>query len=143
MGSKLNMSKYLYASAAVFVLYSILQYLMHAIFVMPTFPELVPGAPATQDLTLVRLYTYIGRAVFALLFVFVYTRGLEGKPGIGEGIRYGFWIALLIQVPAVFAGLVVLNQPAGALVGSGVSGMVQYILCGILSNMLYKKPAAA
>jgi hypothetical protein len=91
----------------------------------------------------VRLYTYIGRAVFALLFVFVYTRGLEGKPGIGEGIRYGFWIALLIQVPAVFAGLVVLNQPAGALVGSGVSGMVQYILCGILSNLLYKKPAAA
>ncbi len=143
MGSKLDMRKFLYASAAVFVLYSILQFLVHSIFTMPTFPELIPGAPASQDLTIVRLYTYLGRAVFALLFVYIYTRGLEGKPGVIEGIKYGFWIALLIQVPAVFAGLVVLNQPAGALVGSAVSGMVQYILCGILTNLIYKKPAVA
>jgi hypothetical protein len=63
--------------------------------------------------------------------------------GIFEGIRYGFWIAMLIQVPAVFAGLVVLNQPAGVLVGSAVSGTIQYILCGILTNMIYRKPKAA
>ncbi len=143
MGSKLDMRKWLYASVAVFVLYSILQYLVQRIFLMPTFPELYPSSPATQEINTLRLYTYLGRAVFSIMFVYIYSRGMEGKAGIGEGIRFGFWIALLIQVPALFGGLVVLNQPAGAIVGSAVAGIVQYILCGIVANMIYKKPAAA
>jgi len=143
MGSKLDLRKWLLASAAVFVLFSILQYLVQQIFLMPTFPEMFPAAPATKEPGLVQLYVYLGRAIFSLMFVYVFTRGFEGKAGVNEGIRYGFWIALMIQAPAVFAGLVVLNQPPGGLVGSGVAGMVQYILCGILANMIYKKPKAA
>jgi hypothetical protein len=143
MGSKLDLRKWLIASAAVFVLFSILQYIVQRIFLMPTFPEIFPAAPATQDPGIVTLYTYLGRAFFAVLFVYIFTRGFEGKAGMGEGIRYGFWIALLIQVPAFFGGLVVLNQPAGGLVGSLVAGIVQYILCGMLANLLYKKPATA
>jgi hypothetical protein len=143
MGSKLDIRNWLLASAAVFILYSILQFIVQAVFLMPTFPEVFPAAPAVQDIGLVQTYTYIGRAVFALIFVYIFTRGFEGKAGIFEGIRYGFWIAMLIQVPAVFAGLVVLNQPAGILVGSAVSGTIQYILCGILTNMIYRKPKAA
>ncbi len=143
MGSKIDLRKWLLASAAVFIVFSIFQWLVQRAFLMPTFPELFPAAPAVQDLSLVQLYTYLGRAIFALMFVYIFARGFEGKPGVGEGTRFGFWVALLIQAPAVLAGLVVLNQPAGGLVGSGVSGMVQYILCGILANLMYRKSRTA
>ena len=143
MGSKLDFRKWLVASFAVFVVYSILQYLVQHLLVMPTFPELFPGAPANQDANILRLYTYVGRAAFSLMFVFIYTRGLEGRAGITEGIRYGFWIGLLIQVPGFFGSMVVLNQPTGLLLGGAMGGIIQYILCGILTNYLYKKPATA
>ena len=143
MGSKLDVRNWLLASAAVFILYSLLQFIVQRVFFMPTFPEVYPASPGVQDLGLVQTYTYLGRAIFALVFVYIFTRGFEAKAGVFEGIRFGFWIALLIQVPAVFASLVVLNQPAGILVGSAVSGTIQYILCGILANMIYRKPKAA
>lgn len=143
MGSKIDLRKWLLASATMFVVFSVFQIIVQRVFLMPTFPELFPAAPAIQDLGLVQLYTYLGRAIFALMFVYIFARGFEGKTGVGEGIRFGFWVALLIQVPAVLAGLVVLNQPAGGLVGSGVSGMVQYILCGILVNLMYRKSKTA
>jgi hypothetical protein len=143
MGSKLDVRKWLIASLAVFVLYSILQYFVQALLLIPTFPELFPAAPASQEITLLRLYTYVGRAVFSLMFVYIYTRGLEGKTGITEGIRYGFWIGLLIQVPGFFGGMVVLNQPIGLLLGGAIGGIIQYILCGIVANLLYKKTATA
>jgi hypothetical protein len=143
MGAKLDVGKWLLASVAVFVVFSIMQYLVQQIFLIPTFPEIFPATPSTRDPGVVTLYTYLGRAVFALVFVYVFTLGFEGKSGITEGIRYGFWIGLLIQVPALFGMLIVLNQPAGGLVGSVVTGIVQYILCGILANLLYKKPAKA
>jgi hypothetical protein len=143
MGIKVDLRKWLIASAAVFILFSIMQYIVQGIFLMPTFPEIFPAAPATQSPGTIVLYTYLARALFAIMFVYIFAHGFEGKAGIVEGVRYGFWVALMIQGPAVLAALVVLNQPAGGLVGSGVAGMVQYILCGILANMLYKKPKAA
>ncbi len=143
MGSKLDVGKWLLASVAVFVVFSIMQYLVQQIFLIPTFPEIFPASPSTQEPGTVLLYTYIGRAIFSLMFVYIFTLGFEGKAGIAEGIRYGFWIGLLIQVPALFGMLIVLNQPAGGLVGSVVTAVVQYILCGILANLLYKKPVKA
>ena len=143
MGIKVDLAKWLIASAAVFILFSIMQYIVQGVFLMPTPPEVFPAAPSTQSPSTVLLYTYLGRALFALMFVYIFAHGFEGKAGILEGVRFGFWVALMIQGPAVLAGLVVLNQPPGGLVGSGVAGMVQYILCGILANLIYKKPKAA
>ena len=36
--------------------------------------------------------------VFSLLFVFFFTKGYEEK-GIGEDVKYGLWIGLLVSIP--------------------------------------------
>ena len=46
MGSKLDLRNWLLASGAVFILFSVLQFLVQRVFLMPTFPELFPAAPA-------------------------------------------------------------------------------------------------
>lgn len=138
MHSRLDPKLWLYASAGVFVVLSILIFLGGRLVIDPLYPELAsPGAPPS-DAMLLRLWNYLGRAIFSLMFVYIYTRGYEGKPALGEGLRYGLWIGILIMVPGIFTGLVSTTFSLGFLFMRCLVGLVQMMLCGILVAYIYR-----
>lgn len=142
MRSKLDVMKWVYASIAVFVLYTVLEFALNHWVLAPGYPDAYPASSDVQDVSMLRLYTYLGRAIFSLLFVYLFVRGYEGKPGIGEGARFGFWLGLLLHVPFIFYSLVVTKFGIGLLLGRGAGNLIETVLCGILANWVYARAAA-
>jgi hypothetical protein len=144
MNSKLNVKQWIIAAIAVFVFSSIWTFLVTRVVMSPSYPVLYPTGPALEDLVVQRVLIYLARALFALLFVFVFTRGYEGKPGIGEGVRYGLLLGLLIQLPGTLYSVGLTGLPTGYLVLRAVFGLVDAILSGIIVALIYKgQPKAA
>jgi hypothetical protein len=143
MNSKLNVTQWAIASVAVFVVLSILEFLVSQLVLRPWAPQLYPTGPQPEDIMMMRVWTYLGRAIFSALFVFVFTRGYEGKPGVGEGLRYGMWIGLLIYVPQFFMNIVMTHRPVDFLAVRGLASIVEAIVSGLIVGVIYKGPRKA
>jgi hypothetical protein len=143
MNSKLNVTQWAIASIAVFVVLSVLEFLVGQLVLRPWAPQLYPAGPQPEDIMMMRVWTYLGRAIFSVIFVFVFTRGYEGKPGVGEGLRYGMWIGLLIYVPQFFMNIVMTHRPADFLAARGLASIVEVIISGVIVAMIYKGPQKA
>ncbi len=76
-------------------------------------------------------------AVYALLFVFIFTKGYEGE-GVLEGARYGLWIGLLIWIPMAYTFYNVLPIPYSLAFKWWVFGTIQNIICGVVAALIYK-----
>jgi ABC-type transport system involved in cytochrome c biogenesis permease subunit len=131
----MNVKRYVAASVATFVFIFVFEFLWHG--------QLLGGLyQATQSLwrpqtemgtyfPLIPLY----QALLALVIVFLFTRHYEGK-GIGEGIRFGFYIGILLGIVAAsmyvfmpIPGILALGWFAGSFIvglGSGVIASLVY-----------------
>lgn len=137
MNTKLNVKQWAIASFAVFIVLSILAFLLGKIETS-MFQDLTLKVEPEQEIAMLRIWNYIARAVFSMLFVFVYTKGLGGKSAITEGMRYGLWIGLLMNLSGFFTSLVITDWPVGFLVFEKSLGVVTSIIAGITAGVLYK-----
>ena len=138
MNSKLNVKQWLIASIAVFVVLSILEFLVGRFLLGPWVAQLMPAAPQPENMMMARLWIYLGRLISSVMFAFVFTQGYEGKPGIGEGLRYGLWIALMVQLPVFFTSLVTTSFGVDFLITRLVASVVQMLVCGVVVGLIYK-----
>jgi hypothetical protein len=138
MRSPINTKLVLAAAVVVFVVHSIWLALMSRLILWPLFDPNAPMAPTPENIWMMRFWTYLGRAIFCLAFVLIFTRGYEGKPGVGEGIRYGLLIGMLIFLSNFFPNLATQNAPMGYFITRCIFEILGAILLGILTNMIYK-----
>jgi len=137
MGSKLNVKYWLYSSVVVFAVLSVLAFLFRRIIVIPPYTGIAPAGGEQESIWVLRLWTFLARAIFSLVFVFIFTRGHEGKAGVGEGVRYGLWIGLLIFVPPFFLNLGSTEISVWTNLVQCLIGVIQAIVCGVAANMVY------
>ena len=82
----------------------------------------------------------LGKLFFAKIFVWIYTKGYEdGKPGMGQGLRYGFLVGLLVSVSYVSVWYVVLPIPFKLALGWVVSGMANCMAAGVVVGLIYRR----
>jgi hypothetical protein len=146
MSAKLNVKQWLIAVAAVFVGMAILEFLVHGVILSAWYAEHPEYWRSQQDMQSRMGWMYLGYALFSLLFTLIYTKGYEGKPGLGEGLRYGLWIGMLLQLPRMFIMHAVYPYPGKLLVAWLITGVIEAIIFGLLVGMIYKgaqKPATA
>ena len=78
---------------------------------------------------------------FIIVFTFIFTRNHEGK-GIGEGVRYGFYIGLLLGILDVQKSAytpVDFTLPLTWAIGKIFWG----ILAGVIISLIYKEETTA
>jgi len=139
MRPPLNTKLFLYASVAVFVVHSIWLVLMSRLVLWPLFDPTAPSAAVPENIWTMRLWTYLGRAIFCLAFVFIFTRGYEGKKGIGEGVRYGLLVGILLFLSSFFLNLALAPPPPTSYyVTRCTFEMLGAILLGVLASMIYR-----
>ena len=56
-------------------------------------------------------WMFVAHALIAYAFVWIYLRGREDKPWFGQGLRYGFMIAVLTVIPTFLIYYVVQPMP--------------------------------
>ena len=137
MGSKLNVKYWLYSSVVVFAVLSLLAFLFRRIIVIPPYTGIAPVGGEQESIWVLRLWTFIARGIFSLVFAFMFTRGHEGKAGVGEGVRYGLWMGLLLFVPQFFLNLGSIEVSVWTHLVQCLIGVIQAIVCGVAVNMVY------
>ncbi|MFC1729420.1 hypothetical protein ACFL6I_03695 [candidate division KSB1 bacterium] len=135
----MNTKKWLLGSLGVFVVYQILYYLIHSVILVGAYEATLSVWRPAEEMK--NWIPFLSTAIFALLFVFIFTKGYEGK-GIMEGVRYGFWMGLLISIPQAYTFYAVLDIPYSLAWQWWVYQTIQIVICGVVVAAIYKPEAA-
>jgi hypothetical protein len=87
------------AILAGFILLVAGRYLIHSVWLAGVYAE-HPALWRTESDMLHRLWViHLANLIFAAAAVLIYVRGVEAKPWLGQGIRFGVLLALATAVP--------------------------------------------
>lgn len=128
------------ASLAAFAVIFVLDWIAHGKLLMGLYSQTAsvwrPMGAAHQKMWLMIL----GQLCFAKVFTWIYTKGYEaGKPGLGQGLRYGFLIGLLVSIAYVSVWYVVLPIPFKLALGWVASGMADCLAAGAAVGLIYRR----
>jgi len=136
----MNMNRWLYASAAAFVVLAVLEFVVNGVLLAGIYQQTASvWRPEAEMVSLSWLF-WLAYLVFAPVFTLIYSQGFESnKEGIGQGLRFGIYVGLLTAIPMNLIWYVVLPIPASLAVYWAIAGMVEMIAMGIAVGLIYKK----
>ncbi|HCA78349.1 MAG TPA: hypothetical protein DEP53_01310 [Bacteroidetes bacterium] len=74
---------------------------------------------------------------FSFFFTFIFSKGYE-KRGIGEGLRYGFYVAMMVSLPHAYGSYALMQIPYSVALQWFVFGSVEFIVAGIILAIVFK-----
>lgn len=92
--------------------------------------------------------TYFGlmllaHVILAGALVWIYSRGVEAAPWLGQGLRFGLAIALLTVVPTYLIYYVVQPMPGMLVLKQIVFDGILILVLGAITAFVYRQPARA
>jgi hypothetical protein len=82
----------------------------------------------------------LAHAILAGAFAWIYSRGVEAKPWLPQGIRFGLAIAALTIVPTYIIYYVVQPMPGVVVVKQIVFDGILMLILGSIAAFLYRQP---
>jgi len=83
---------------------------------------------------------FVTYAVMAFFFTLIFSKGYEGK-GAGEGLRYGFYVGMLMAVPMALGTYGSMPIPGSLALQWFLYGLIEYMLCGLAVALVFGKQA--
>ena len=83
---------------------------------------------------------YIVYAFIAFFLTLIFCKGYEGK-GITEGVRFGFYVGMLMAVPMAYGTYASMPIPYSLALQWFLYGLIEYIIAGIVLALVYGKQA--
>ncbi len=83
----------------------------------------------------------LAHIVMAAAFVWIYSRGVETKPWLAQGIRFGIAVALLTVVPMYTIYYVVQPMPEALVIRQIVFDGILVVLVGAVTAFVYRSQA--
>lgn len=132
----MNTKKFLLTVVVVFVVAYLAGFLIHAVLLGPDYMAIAGQyRPVGQEKLLWICLAYLG---FAIGSVWVYTKGVENKPWLGQGVRFGIAMWLILAVPSFFIAYAVQPVPMTLMVKQVLFEGVDKIVLGIITAVLYR-----
>jgi hypothetical protein len=135
--------KYFIAWAVIFVAWMIGSFLVHGVLLSADYSQLPnlfrPESDAQQYFPLMIL----AHIILAGAFAWIYARGVESKPWLAQGLRFGLAVALLTIVPTYIIYYVVQPMPGATVTKQIVFDGVLLLVLGVLVAFLYRSPERA
>lgn len=138
----MNARKSIGAMVAAFLVLVATNWLVHGVLLRGSYQAL---AVTFRPMAMIRARMWlvlVGQALFAIAFVYVYIRGLERKPWLAQGVRFGVVIWLMTVIPAALAEYVTLLLPHRLALHWMLLGLVQLVILGIVVAAIVGEPAA-
>jgi hypothetical protein len=131
----MNVKRFVLATIAVFIFFQITAFIIHGLILNPIYQQMADVW--RPDMMSKMWIMYITSLIFSFVFVYVFSKGYENR-GIGEGIRFGIIMGLLILVVGMFNQYAVYLIPFSLALKWFISGMIEYIIAGIIVSLIYK-----
>ncbi len=135
----MDLKKFLLAVIVAYVVLEGTGFLIHGVWLDPIYRSLPDSWRPFEQMEKKMWIMWIGDLLFAMMFAYIYTRGAENKPWLGQGIRYGILIALLAVIPATLGNYVVHRVPYQLAIRWMVAGGLQMVLLGLIVAFFLKK----
>lgn len=131
--------KFAIAWVSIFVVWMVGSFIVHGVLLHDDYAKLPnlfrPESDAQQYFPLMIL----AHVIMAGAFAWIYARGVEAKPWLGQGIRFGIVIALLTVVPTYMIYYVVQPMPGMSVVKQMVFDGALLLVLGAVAAFLYRK----
>jgi hypothetical protein len=83
----------------------------------------------------------LAHVILSGAFVWIYARGVESKPWMAQGMRFGVAVAMLTIVPSYLIYFVVQPMPAGVVIKQILFDGVLLVILGAIVAWLYRDRA--
>lgn len=135
--------KFLLAWLAVFIVWFIGSFVVHGVLLHDDYMQLPslfrPEADASQYFPLMIL----AHVILAGSFVWIYAQGVQDKPWMPQGVRFGIAVALLTIVPTYMIYFVVQPMPGMVVVKQMIFDGILLVILGLVVAAIYRRPAHA
>jgi hypothetical protein len=132
--------KFVVAWVAVFVVWMAGDFVVHGLLLHAdylTLPSLYRSEADSQPYFPLMILAHV---VMAGAFAWIYTRGVEARPWLGQGLRFGLAVALLTVVPTYTIYYVVQPLPLALVVKQIVFESVLVLVLGCVVAFVAKRP---
>ncbi len=134
----MNMKRWALASGAAFAVIFVVDMIAHGKCLMPLYQQ-TASVWRDQGHEMMWLMT-LGRLLFSAVFAWIYTKGYEPKKaGLGQGVRYGFLVGVLISISYVSVWYVVLPIPLALALGWVAASVAACLGAGAAVGVLYRR----
>lgn len=134
---KINLKKFIPTVIVVFIVANILGFFIHGILLKADYLPIAGYYRPTGEEKV--LFASLGYLAFAIGSVWVYAMGVEDKNWIGQGIRFGIAIWLVLAVPSFLIAYAVQPVPGMLAAKQVLFEGVDKIVLGILTAALYRR----
>jgi hypothetical protein len=83
----------------------------------------------------------LAHVILSGAFVWIYARGVEAKPWMAQGVRFGVAVALLTIVPTYMIYFVVQPMPGTVVIKQVVFDGILIVILGTIVAWLYRDPS--
>jgi hypothetical protein len=130
--------KFAIAWLVIFVLWMLGGFIVHGALLQADYAQLTNLFRPESDQQHYFPLMILAHIILAGALVWIYSRGVEAKPWIGQGIRFGFVIALLTVVPTYMIYYVVQPMPGILVVKQIVFDGIVLLVLGAAVAFLYR-----
>jgi hypothetical protein len=134
----MNWKKFVTASIIVFAVMMVLEWVTHNVLLKDWYEQTVSLWRPMDEMQKMMPIWWVANLFISFLFVFIFIKGYENK-GWMEGFRYGIIIGLFMWIPGALSQYVFLPFPWQLATWWFVAGMVEFVLLGIITWIVYKE----
>jgi hypothetical protein len=134
----MNVKRVIVAIVVAYVVLMLTNWLVHDVWLMAAYRAIPDSWRPIADMNHKLWILAIGQFFFAAMFAYIYARGAEKKPWLGQGIRYGIVMTLMTVVPYSLTEFVTYRVPHMLAVKWMIGGTIQLIILGLIVAGIYK-----
>jgi hypothetical protein len=130
--------KFLLAWLLVFVAWFFGSFLIHGVLLHPDYMQVRGLFRTDADSQQYFPWMILAHVLLSGAFVWIYSRGVESRPWLAQGLRFGVAVALLAVVPNYLIYYVVQPMPSGIVVHQILFDSLLVLILGVLVAWLYR-----
>jgi len=130
--------KFLIAWIVLFAAWFLGSFVVHGVLLRSDYMQLTNLFRAEGDQRKYFPLMIVAHVILSGAFVWIYARGVEAKPWMAQGVRFGLAVALLTVVPTYMIYFVVQPMPADIVIKQIVCDGVLTIILGMIVAWLYR-----
>jgi len=135
--------KFVIAWIVIFVAWFLGSFVVHGVLLNADYMRLGTLFRAPADSQRYFPLMILAHVMLAGAFAWIYARGVEPKPWLGQGVRFGIAVAFLTTIPTYLIYFVVQPMPVETVVKQIVFDGVLMVILGALAGWLYRDGKAA
>jgi hypothetical protein len=130
--------KFLIAWVVLFIAWFVGSFVVHGVLLSADYMQLTSLFRTEADAQKYFPLMVLAHVILAGAFVWIYARGVEAKPWLAQGVRFGIAVALLTIVPSYLIYFVVQPMPASVVMKQIVFDGIVLVILGIIVAWLYR-----